>query len=85
MAMGLTVAKQPKAKSGSEISEEQEGKKSSLKVKPGIQRIISKVAAHRNMSIESLFEEDDVQTFFKHLLIAEMKKEEKHLQEKMKT
>lgn len=40
---------------------------------------IAKVAAHRGLTIEELFAAPDVREFFTHLLIAEMRKEERKL------
>ena len=87
MPTGALVAKQPKGQNptdGPDAPVGAEKKLSSLKVRPPVQRLVAKIATHRNMSIEGLFEEEDVQTFFKHLLLAEMKKEEQLLQGKPK-
>lgn len=67
------------ARKKDDIPPPSEKKKSSLKVAPADQQIVAKVAAHRGLSIEELFKEKDVQEFFRHLLLAEMKKEETRL------
>jgi len=51
---------------------------SSLKVRQEDQQIIAKIAALRGISIEVLFMEKDVRTFFRHLLIEETGKERDH-------
>lgn len=56
-------------------------KKTSLKVSIETGQLVHKLAAHRNLSVENLFLEKDVTTFFKHLLIAEMKKEAERLKD----
>lgn len=81
MATGVAVAKQPKGENPTDGGEK---KLSSLKVRPPVQRLVAKIATHRSKSIELLFEDEDVQEFFKHLLLAEMKKEEQLLQGKPK-
>lgn len=61
------------------------GKKKSpttLKVDRPEQEMISKIAAHRRLSIEGLFKEKDVKDFFTHLLLEEMRKETEHLKGK---
>lgn len=57
---------------------------STLKVWRSDQQIVAKVAAHRGLTIKELFREQDVQDFFKHLLLAEMQKEAERLQGKPK-
>ena len=49
--------------------------KSTLNVLPEMRLLIAKIAAHRGIAIHELFQEKDVLTFFKHLLVAEMEKE----------
>lgn len=56
-------------------------KKGGLKVSREVSQMINKLAAHRDMSVERLFLEPDVQTFFKHLLLAEMTKEAARIQQ----
>lgn len=57
-------------------------KKSTLKVTQATQRVVAKIAAHRNISVEELFEQKDVSAFFTHLLLEEMRKEEERLKGK---
>lgn len=63
-------------------SKNSSGKKSTLKVSQDAQRLVAKIAAHRNKSVEELFEMKDVREFFTHLLIEEMRKEELRLKDK---
>lgn len=59
----------------------EEGKKpkSTLNVYPEIAGTIRKIASHRRLTIHDLFQEKDIQTFFRHLLLAEMEKEGQRL------
>lgn len=56
--------------------------KSSLKVDSPEHRMISKIAAHRGLSVEKLFKDKDVADFFRHLLIEEMRKEGERLKDR---
>ena len=56
------------------IAMSQKDRKSTLKVGKPEQELIGLVAKHRDLSIEELFREKDVQSFFRHLLAAEMEK-----------
>lgn len=47
----------------------------SLKVRHSVRDKVNKIAAHRGVSVADFFEQPDVQTFFTHLLIEEMRKE----------
>jgi|GEM_PF-4977498 len=59
---------------------EADRKRTTVAVRGHVQRLLAKVAGHRNISIEALFEQPDVQTFFTHLLLEEMRKETERLQ-----
>lgn len=50
-------------------------KRTTVTVRGYVQRLVAKIASHRGISIEALFEQEDVLTFFRHLLIEEMRKE----------
>lgn len=54
-------------------------KLSTLNVSPEMRSTIGKIATHRGLAIHELFQERDVMTFFKHLLVAEMEKEGQRL------
>lgn len=60
----------------------EEGKKpklSTLNVYPEMRAMIGKIANHRGLTMHDLFQEKDVSTFFKHLLVAELEKEGQRL------
>jgi hypothetical protein len=41
--------------------------------------LVMQVAAMRKLTVEELFDQRDVQEFFRHLLLAELRKVEQHL------
>lgn len=54
---------------------ESEDRMSTLNVRASVRLLVGKIAAHRGLTINEFFEEPDVQTFFRHLLVVEMEKE----------
>jgi hypothetical protein len=73
---GVAMAKELKNDEPSDQAGEPAKKLSSLKVRQEDQQIIAKIAALRGLSIEALFMEKDVRTFFRHLLINETREEQ---------
>jgi hypothetical protein len=57
---------------------------SGLKVRKEDAQLVVKIATMRGLSVEELFQAGDVQTFLRHLLIAEMATETSRLQGKPK-
>lgn len=72
--MGATMAK-PKDR-GDGAAEPSEKKRVSLMVNPEAGALVYKIAAMRgNISAAELFDHQDFQDFFRHVLLAEMDKE----------
>jgi hypothetical protein len=49
-------------------------KKGGLKVAPEDAQLVNLIATHRGLSVEKLFKEKDVKSFWEHLLRLELKK-----------
>lgn len=59
--------------------EEQKEGQTTLKVAVSDAELVGKIAAHRGKSVAKLFKDNDVQEFFTHLLLEEMRKEAERL------
>lgn len=70
---------------GGQQPDETGKEKSTLKVDPEDARLVGKIAAHRGKSVAKLFKDKDVQDFFNHLLLEEMRKESERIQGKKKS
>lgn|GEM_PF-4569429 len=61
-----------------EQKEQKEGQ-TTLKVAVSDAELVGKIAAHRGKSVAKLFKDRDIQDFFTHLLLEEMRKESERL------
>ncbi len=67
-----------------QASSEPKERESSLKVGITAYELISKVARLRNKSIANLFREQDVEDFFTHLYVEELRRESERMKRKNK-
>lgn len=64
------------------MTKKSEKGRKSLNVSPHTHQLVGKIAAHRELTVEELFEEQDMQEFLTHLLVEEMRKTEQRLKGK---
>jgi hypothetical protein len=72
----------PEQNPGAEDADKSSGKQTSLKVAQEDGQLVGKVARMRNISVEDLFRSRDVNDFFTHLLLEEMRLETERLKRK---
>lgn len=81
--MATATMSDPKAKpSTTEVSGDEKEKESTLKVAQEDAQLVGKIAAHRKRSVRDLFKMKDVQDFFSHLLLEEMRLETERLKKR---
>ena len=72
--VGLEMKRPTKGGSGPKKMGSEKLKKGALKVDPADSQTVNLVAKYRGLSVENLFKEEDVRTFWKNLLATEQRK-----------
>lgn len=79
MGVKRVVATMSKARD-EDVSDDEKG--STLKVSQAVAQLVGKIAAHRRKSVAKLFKDKDVEDFFSHLLLEEMRLETERLKKR---